>query len=59
MFLEFYYILTFCGVYIKTAPGWVYASLQSIAMEWLGFALLIPLFISILRMIVKKYPILM
>ena len=49
-----YYILNFCGVYIKTGPGWVYASIQALLIDWFGFALLIPLTLSIVRLFVQR-----
>ena len=54
-----YYIIIFCGVYIKSSTGWVFSAFNAILIGWFGFELLVPFSLGLFRVLAKKWPCLM
>jgi len=50
-----YYVTVFCGVYETSASGWIYGSIFSILIDWLGFSLILPFIKTSLRVIARKF----
>jgi hypothetical protein len=52
-----YYMLNFASVYRTSSEGWIYSSvLCLLILDWFGFSLVIPLFLSTIRTLVRRFP---
>jgi hypothetical protein len=50
-----YYIISFCAVYITTSVGWVYASLVNVMFSWFFLQFANPITLALLRSLIMKY----
>jgi hypothetical protein len=50
-----YYVIIFCGVYIKSSAGWLYGVALSLLIEWFGFEIGIPILRGGIRSLYMKY----
>jgi len=51
-----YYIAIFCWIYLSSSFGWLQSSVFTLLIDWIGFAVFIPLLMAIIRSVIKCCP---
>ncbi len=53
--ISWYYVTVFCGVYLGSAKGWIYGSVNGIILDWCVISLIFPILRTSIRLIVRNF----
>ena len=54
-----YYVLIFCGIYSSSSYSWMVGSFISLSIDYVLVSSIIPLSLSVVRLLITKWPSLM